>query len=87
MLVARGETRGAPVLINNEKRLTGVWESVSGQIMLVTPGSGVATQHPVAISEGGVPSAAWTPTTLVIAYTAKAEHMQSVWVMRIMGQK
>jgi len=81
-LVAKGETRGTPVLMNDGRILTAVWESASGKIMTAPLGSHAQGQPDmIMIAEGELPAAVETPKSCITAYIAKDQQRQAVWIV------
>jgi len=84
-LVMPGQTRGTPVLVLTDGEFTGVWErNEKGQATVLTAkldaGSNSSSSSVIA-TDGGLPAAAATKLGIVIAYIAKSEQHQGVWVV------
>ncbi len=80
ILLANGETRGTPVLLKYGKRLTAVWEDGLGQVMtgsLGVPEESVSLRIP----SSTLPAAIETAKHLFVAYIAKKDEHQSVWMV------
>jgi len=81
-LVAKGETRGTPVLMNDGRILTAVWESAAGKIMTAPLGSHAQGQPDmIMIADGELPAAVETPKSSITAYIAKDQQRQAVWIV------
>ena len=84
-LVAAGATKGTPVLLSTGTGLAAVWESnEKGTTEVLTAnlnGERTSAESLVLATTGELPAAAVTKDGMVIAYIAKDESNQAVWLM------
>lgn len=85
VLVAGGSTRGTPVLAGSDKNVAAVWQGTENKIAKVIT-TGFSSDPPRSISQfvvasGELPAAAQTREHLFVAYIAKDEQRQNVWII------
>jgi len=81
-LMAKGNIRGTPVLISDDKGLTAVWEGSGREIMKSSLNhTATGPSQFAAIATGELPAAVQTSAKLIAAYVAKTEDHQAVWIV------
>jgi hypothetical protein len=84
-LVAAGFTRGTPVLLVTNRGFAGVWEgNANGKAKVLTAklyAGATSSDSFIVASDGDLPAASATKLGIVIAYIAKSEQHQGVWVV------
>jgi hypothetical protein len=84
VLVARGETFGSPVLLNDGNHLNAVWGAIGAKVMTERLAANDAEQaEALQIAEGDLPAAAAISRNLFVAYIRKSDQHQAVWITSI----
>jgi len=90
-LVAAGSVRGTPVLFRSRDGIAAIWQSVEGRTgtVLIAPriSDSKSSSSSVVANNAELPAATANDSKLFVAYIAKADQRQSVWLVSAAEQK
>ncbi|MGH9970910.1 MAG: sialidase family protein [Pyrinomonadaceae bacterium] len=84
-LVAAGSTGGTPVLLSDGDTLSAVWEGSEGNTATVMTAAlttdTVPAEKDFVVTNGELPASVMTKSLVMVAYVAKTDQRQGVWVV------
>lgn len=84
-LVATGVVRGTPVLVDRRGVPAAIWQAVQGNIgtVQIVPRVANATTSNIVVTNAEMPAATANKARVFVAYIAKAEQYQNVWLVSV----